>query len=62
VRNLLNSLEAVSCSMELVRSRYDLVVRGGSSVSAKAGISNEQTFRAQYDPVPSNCSELAVCY
>jgi hypothetical protein len=35
-------------------------VRGESSVSAKAGISDEQTFHAQYVPVPLNYTELAV--
>lgn len=46
--------------MELVKSSYGLVVRGGSSVSAKAGIADEQAFRARYGPVPLNYTELAV--
>jgi len=48
--------------MELLRSSYGLVMIGGSSVSAKARISDEQICRAQYGPVPLNYTELEVCY
>ena len=48
--------------MKLVRSRCGLVVNGGSSISGKAGISYEQTFRARFGPVPLNYTELAERY